>query len=459
MIEKQVLMDVLQAAVSTGGDFAEVFVEDTIGNSISMIGGKIESVQSGRDYGVGIRVFSGNNCVYVFANKDDRDSLIETAFKAAQAVKGIREGKVSDLTLRDYGNLHPVLRYPDLVPKEQKVQAMRAAYEAAFSFSDMITQVSVRYLDKDQSVLIANTEGLLTEDRRVNTRIAISAVAEKGKEMQTGMVSPGAMRGFEFIERLDIEGNARKAAEMAVTMANASYCEARVMPVVIENGFGGVIFHEACGHSLEATSVAKGTSVFAGRMGDQIASGILTAVDDGTLSNEWGSLNIDDEGTPTRRKVLIENGVLKSYMVDKLNGRRMGAESTGSGRRQSYRYAPTSRMTNTFIANGKDSREDIISATDFGLYAKTMGGGSVNPGTGEFNFAVLEGYMIRNGKIAEPVRGATLIGKGEDVLKKIDMIGNNLDMAQGMCGSQSGSVPTNVGQPCIRVSSMTVGGR
>ena len=231
------------------------------------------------------------------------------------------------------------------------------------------------------------------------------------------------------------------------------------MPVVMDGGFGGVIFHEACGHSLEATSVAFGTSEFCGKLNTQIASPIVTAIDDGTMANEWGSTNIDDEGNPTSRLVLIENGILKNYMVDRLNGRRMNMAPTGSGRRQDYTFAPTSRMRNTFIAPGKDDENEIIATAGDALFAKKMGGGSVNPATGEFNFAVAEGYLIRDGRIAEPVRGATLIGRGADVLMKIDRVGSRMWMAQGMCGSMSGSVPTNVGQPRIRISEMTVGGR
>ncbi|WP_276630128.1 TldD/PmbA family protein, partial [Terrisporobacter hibernicus] len=251
----------------------------------------------------------------------------------------------------------------------------------------------------------------------------------------------------------------KEASRVAYTMLNAKNCPAGQMAVAIDNGFGGVIFHEACGHSLEATAVAKGNSVFTDKIGQQIASAKVTAVDDGTIYNHWGSANIDDEGTPTQKNVLIENGVLKSYMVDKLNGRRMKTSSTGSSRRQSYKFAPTSRMTNTFIAAGTDKTEDIIKSIDNGLYAKKMGGGSVNPVTGEFNFAVAEGYLVKNGEIKEAVRGASLIGKGSEVLMNIDMVGDNLAQAQGMCGSVSGSIPTNVGQPMIRVKEITVGGR
>ena len=297
------------------------------------------------------------------------------------------------------------------------------------------------------------------EENRTRSRFTIEAVASSATEKQSGHLGPGGSEGYELFDRINVEDTAREAARIAVTMLGAKPCPAGKIPVVIDNGFGGVIFHEACGHGLEATAVARNASVFAGRLGQQIASPLVTALDDGTIPNGWGSAEMDDEGTPTAKNILIENGILRSYLVDRLNSRRMHTAITGSSRRQDYRFAPTSRMTNTFIANGKSTPEEIIANTEFGLYAKQMGGGSVDPATGSFNFAVLEGYMIRNGRIAEPVRGATLIGKGAEVLRDIDMVGNNLKRAQGMCGSKSGSIPTDVGQPMIRVSSMTVGGR
>ena len=232
-----------------------------------------------------------------------------------------------------------------------------------------------------------------------------------------------------------------------------------VYDVVIHNAFGGVIFHEACGHALEASSVAKNQSVFANKIGQKIASDKVSAVDDGTIVNAWGSANIDDEGNFTKRNVLIENGILKGYMIDTLNGRRMGMPSTSNSRRQSYKYETTSRMTNTFILNGEDTLEEMIADTPYGLYCKSMSGGSVDPSTGDFNFAVQEGYLIQDGKITKPVKGASLIGNGAETLLKIDKVGNNLKRAQGMCGSSSGSIPTDVGQPAIRVSQMIVGGR
>ena len=311
----------------------------------------------------------------------------------------------------------------------------------------------------DQKILIANTDGLCVEDRRVRTRLGISAVASKDGENQMGFEGPGRSMGFEMFNDIDVEKYGIEAARTAVTMLHAKDCPAGKMTVAIDNGFGGVLFHEACGHSLEATSVAKGNSEFANKIGEQIASSKVTAIDDGTIENAWGSINIDDEGEKARKNVLIENGILKGYMIDKLNGRRMGMKPTGSGRRQSYKYAPTSRMTNTYIAAGNDNPEDIIKSMDEGLYAKKLGGGSVNPVTGEFNFSVSEGYLVKNGEIQEPVRGASLIGKGSEILMNIDMVGKNLVQAQGMCGSSSGSIPVNVGQPMIRVKNITVGGR
>jgi TldD protein len=242
-------------------------------------------------------------------------------------------------------------------------------------------------------------------------------------------------------------------------MAHGDLCPSGKMPVIIDNGFGGVIFHEACGHGLEATSVAKGTSVYTGKLGEKIASDVVTAIDDGTIPNGWGSFNINDEGEKPQRNVLFENGVLKNYMIDKLGSIRMGMAQTGAGRRQSYQFAPTSRMTNTYIAPGKSSNEEIFKNTEYGLYAKKMGGGSVNPATGDFNFAVLEGYLVENGEITTPVRGATLIGTGLEVIQQIDMVGKELEYGQGMCGSSSGSIPAWVGQPMIRVKEITVGGR
>ena len=336
---------------------------------------------------------------------------------------------------------------------------MRIGCFAAKEYDPAISQVSGTLAGVDHTILVANTEGLYTTDHHVRTRIAISSVASDGNETQSGSDAPGAGMGLELFETVDPKAVGREASRQAMVNLRADYCPAGTMTVAIENGFGGGIFHEACGHSLEATSVAIGASQMAGKLGQQIANPKVTAIDDGTIPGAWGSVNIDDEGTPTQRNVLIENGILKGYLIDRLGSRRMGMPMTGSARRQSYTYEATSRMTNTFIANGPDKNEDIIASMENGLYCRKMGGGSVNPLTGAFNFSVTDGYLVRDGKICEAVRGASLIGTGSEILQNIDMVGQNLERAQGMCGSASGSVPTDVGQPLIRVSTITVGGR
>ncbi|GFI62057.1 metalloprotease TldD [Clostridiales bacterium] len=459
MITKSTAGLVIEKALSKGGDFAEIFCENTVRNNITMVNGKIDGALSGIDYGAGIRVFEGLNAKYVYTNDISEKGLLKAAEKASEAIN--KEGKTgcNEFIPKSYNNRNIIKIEPDKRPVCDKRDLLKEASDAAFSFNSLITQTRTGYMDSAQEVLIANSEGLWVSDRRVRTRFTVEAVAGDGSEKQSGRLSPGGSEGMELFERINVKETARHAAETAVTMLGAEECPSGKMTVVIDNGFGGVIFHEACGHSLEATAVARNASVFAGRLGEKIASDVVTAIDDGTIPNAWGSLNIDDEGNPAQRNVLIENGILKSYLIDRLNGKRMGMKATGSSRRESYKYAPTSRMTNTFIAAGKSTLKEIISNTEFGLYAKQMGGGSVEPATGIFNFAVLEGYIIRNGKVCEPVRGATLIGKGAEVLLNIDMVGNNLCRAQGMCGSISGSIPTDVGQPMIRVKNMTVGGR
>ncbi|KAI3348050.1 TldD/PmbA family protein [Clostridium botulinum] len=460
MLEKSIVSQVLARCLITGGDFAEIFEDDSVNNSISLIDGKVEDAIGGRNYGIGIRIFKGLKSVYAYTNNNSLDSLLETAYRAALALGNENEEEKNIiLNEKKIQTIHPIMFYPKDVNYNKKIDILKLAYNSAKNYNSEISQVITSYGDKEQNILIANSDGLYIEDKRIRTRLGINAIASKGSENQTGFEGPGRHMGIEMFESIDPEYHGMEAARIAHTMLHAKNCPAGNMAVAIDNGFGGVIFHEACGHALEASSVAKGNSVFANKLGEQIASTKVTAIDDGTIANAWGSLNIDDEGNKTQKNILIENGILKGYMIDKLNGRRMNMKPTGSSRRQSYKYQPTSRMTNTYIANGMDNPEDIIKSISDGLYAKKLGGGSVNPVTGEFNFAVQEGYLVKNGVIKEPVRGASLIGKGSEVLMDIDMVGNNLELAQGMCGSSSGSIPTNVGQPMIRVKKMTVGGR
>jgi len=459
---KASLLAALDAALATGGDFAEIFLEDTRTHALQLLGGHVETVNSNRAHGAGVRVFSGLNAVYAYTNDTDEAGLLRCAAQAASAVRaqGKRAASPQALTASVLPPPLPIKQRPSQTDTKKKLSFLREADAAARAVSAEIAQVNCSLNDREQDVTITNSEGLYVEDSRVYTRMSCAAVAGDGNVKQQGHEAPGAAMGYElFATRADAAQVGRTAAETAVLMLHAPECPAGVMPVVIDNGFGGVIFHEACGHSLEATSVAFGMSVFCGKLGQKIAADCVTAVDDGTLPYEWGSLRVDDEGMPANRLTLIENGVLKNYMIDKLGGKRMNMPPTGSGRRQSYAFAPTSRMRNTFIAPGRDDEAEMIATMGDGLYAKRLGGGSVDPATGLFNFAVLEGYLVKDGRIASPVRGASLIGKGSDILLQIDRVGRDMKMSQGMCGSISGSVPVNVGQPMIRVKQLTVGGR
>ncbi len=459
MITKAMIEELLGIAVSTGADFAEIFAERERSYQLQLVDGRIDAVKDLVICGVGIRAFCGTNTYYASTCDTTRKGLLQCAAAVAGAVgEGESCVKLPALVKTAVPADHIAYNPADVLAAT-KADLLREACDAARGTSELISQVQGVYSDVDRRFTVANTEGLFAEDSKVRTRLVVNAVASKAGENQSGFFGPGAGKGIELFDSVRPAEIGKRAAEQALVNLRADYCPAGRMTVAIENGFGGVIFHEACGHSLEATSVGIGASEMAGKLGQQIANPKVTAIDDGTIKGAWGSFGIDDEGNPAKRNVLIENGILKSYMVDRLGSRRMGLPMTGNSRRENYTYEPTSRMTNTFIANGPDKNEDIISSIEYGLYAKAMGGGSVTPLTGEFNFSVKEGYLVRNGKICEPVRGASLIGTGAQILMDIDMVGQNLETGQGVCGSSSGSVPTDVGQPLIRVKSMTVGGR
>lgn len=459
MISKTLVEEVLACAMTGGADFVELYGELTRTNNLSMVDGKLDRATDGLISGVGIRAFRGTATVYASTSDTTREGLLNCARAVAAAMGDLKETVSVTLHERLYPNIHPARVIPTSVETQIRADLLREGCGAAKEYDPAISQVSGTLLGVDHTILVANTEGLYTTDRHIRTRMAISSVASAAGVNQSGFNGPGGGMGLEFFETVSPREIGREASRSAMVNLRADYCPAGTMTVAIENGFGGVIFHEACGHSLEATSVSIGASQMAGKLGQQIANPKVTAIDDGTIPGAWGSVNIDDEGTPTQRNVLIENGILKNYLIDRLGSRRMGMPMTGSARRQGYGYEATSRMTNTFIANGPDKNEDILASMEYGLYCRKMGGGSVNPLTGAFNFAVAEGYIVRNGKICEPVRGASLVGTGSEILQNIDMVGQNLERAQGMCGSSSGNVPTDVGQPLIRVSSITVGGR
>ena len=459
MIDKRLAGEVLAKAMSGGADFAEIFCELTRNNSITLIDKKIEKIHDNVISGVGIRAFYGTQTVYASTCDLSRVGLLACAAKVADVISLDRKISSVNLTERIFRNIHPVAIESVGADMGRKIDLLKLGCNTAENYDKLIAQAQGSLACVDRTIWVANTEGLFTSDRHVRTRMYITAFAEQNSEKQSGMCGPGSGMGLEMFDTFKPEDIGAEAARHALVNLHADYCPAGKMTVAIENGFGGVIFHEACGHSLEATCVGIGNSKMCGKLGQKIANEKITAIDDGTIPGAWGSTNIDDEGHPTQKNILIENGVLKNYMIDRLGSLRMGMPTTGSGRRESYLYEPTSRMTNTYIDNGPDKNEDIIKSMEYGLYAKKMGGGSVNPLTNDFNFAVSEGYIVRNGEICEPVRGASLIGNGAEILNLIDMVGQNLARGQGVCGSISGSVPTDVGQPLIRVSSITVGGR
>lgn len=458
MLTKENLELLLSQAMKSNADFAEIFEEETTSEAISMLNGKVEDVNRVLRSGIGIRLYKDVQSVYGYTNELDMTSLMDLVNELKEAF-GSNEHDVDVKLIEEaVENKHLVKINPVKADLKTKVELMKRAYKACKAVDKRINKVHVNLANIEQKVQISNSNGKLVQDTRIRTRMPVTAYAKDEKSMQSGFEGPGASMGLEFYETTTPESIAKEAARVALVMLEAKDCPSGKMPVVIDNGFGGVIFHEACGHSLEATAVAKNQSVFASKLNTKIAADCVTAIDDGTIPNAWGSQNIDDEGNPQQKRVLIKDGVLTSYMIDTLNGRRMNMPSTSSSRRQSYKYEPTSRMSNTYIAAGKDSFEDLFKGVKKGLYAKKMGGGSVNPQTGEFNFAVNEGYMIEDEKITYAVKGASLIGNGADILMNIDKVCDNLQRAQGMCGSSSGSIPTDVGQPALRVSSITVGG-
>ncbi|MGF1759556.1 TldD/PmbA family protein [Photobacterium sagamiensis] len=450
---------VIDHALFHGADFAELFVEHHQSSSVELISGDVDKVNSGIDFGIGIRLFFGHKVLYGYTNSTDEEelkrvtSLLAAKDKRDQIIDG------TALNLNRYTSKHtcqhPLSQGAELA---QKIAFLKDVDHAARAEHEKISQFIGRLLQREQQIEIFNSDGLHIGDTRHYTRVAATAMAQNGSEQSTGFEAPGALTGWEFYNTLDAKHLGQHVAKQAMVKLFAETCPSGEMPVIIGNGFGGVIFHEACGHLLETTSVAKKASVFHDKMGEMIANPVVSAVDDGTMSNEWGSVNIDDEGMETQRTQLIKDGKLTSFMVDKLGGMKTGYAPTGSGRRESYKYAPTSRMRNTFIEAGNSSLDEMVASVERGIYAPKMGGGSVQPGTGEFNFAVQEAYLIENGKITKPLKSATLISTGPKVLKEISMIGSDFALAAGMCGSVSGSVPTTVGQPALKVDNILVGG-
>jgi TldD protein len=460
MIEQAVVARVLRRALVTGGEFAEVFAEDRRGSVVTLDDGRVEDLSSGRDRGAGIRVVVGNTTGFAHTADLSERGLLAAAEAASGVARAGGDGtREVAFTVGRSESPSRVEVLPSSVPKQAKVDLVRRADAAARASAGAVRQVSASYRESRRQVLVANSEGVFATDDQVRARFGVTVVANGDTGMQTGGEAFGATMGFELFDRHDVDEVARVAAQRALRKLQARPAPSGTMPVVIKCGSGGVLFHEACGHGLEADHIAKAVSVFTGRVGQVVASPIVTLVDDGTMSHEWGALAIDDEGHPTSRNVLIDKGVLTDYMWDWLRARKEGRPASANGRRESYQDLPMVRMTNTFLLNGEESPEEIIRQTPYGVYVAQLGGGQVNTATGDFVFGMTEAYMIEDGQLTAPIRDANLIGNGPQVLADIDVIGNDFAMGwPGTCGKQGQGVPVGMGQPTLRVRALTIGG-
>ena len=461
MVSKKLAIDVLNEALATGADYAEIFYEDSHSYSLSIENGKVETSSSNIMNGVGLRLLKENQCVYGYTNDLTRKGLINLAQSLRASFRSERLITVTKLDMIRVKNRNPITGSYDDISREEKIALVREGIDEIEALKDpRIVRYIGSFVDNHRFVAVFNSKGKWFKRDTEFGRLAYMIVAADQNGFETSFEGPGCQQDISYFRtKVNTKEVAKKAAQKALLMLTAKECPSGKMPVVIGNGWGGVLFHESCGHPLEASAISRGLSCFNGKDGQMVASPLVSAVDDSTMPREWGSIDIDDEGNPGTKRLLIKNGKLVNYMIDDFNGRRMGKAGNGACRRQNYKYCPTSRMSNTYICNGKSTPEEIIAATKLGLYAVGFNGGSVDPTTGEFNFGCSEAYIIRDGKICEPVKGATLIGHGDEILKHIDMVGNDLDLGQGMCGAASGSIRTNVGQPTLRISEITVGGR
>jgi TldD protein len=410
--------------------------------------------------GVGIRVLSGEKTGYAYSDRLDMESLLASARTAAFIAAGPGSERPVSVTARLAPDLHTVCINPSTHQVADKISLVKRANKAAFDYDHRIKQVDASFADDEKEIIVANSDGLWTSDRQTMIRIRVECMATQRQVSRSGSYGGGGRIGMEYFDTVSPEEIGREAARVAVVQLDAVPAPAGTMPVVIKNAWGGVLLHEAIGHGLEADFIRKNMSIYTGRVGEEVASDLCTLVDDATVPNARGSTNIDDEGTPGQRKLLIENGVLRGYMTDRLNGKLLGMPLTGNGRRQSYHDYPIPRMTCFFMEAGDSDPEEIIRSVDRGVYAAYFSGGQVDITNGNFTFSITEGYLIENGKLTAPIRGATLVGNGPDILTKVVMVGSDLalDPGIGTCGKAGQGVPTTVGMPTVKVSEMTVGG-
>ena len=458
LVDPELLQRVIDEAMGRGGHFAEVFVEDRTTSSAMLDQRRVEELSSGRDRGAGVRVVVGDTTGFAHTADLSERGLLDAARAAAAVAReeGAAQRTVALGPLRD----HPsrALEAPEDVEKRRKIEILLHADDVARSEGGAITQVQVGVGDSTRRFIVANSEGVLASDHQVRTRFNVSCIATGDTGMQTGYRPVAGTRGFEILTIAAIEEAARGAARQAITKLDARPAPSGDLPVVLAGGSGGILFHEACGHGLEADAIVKQASVYAGRVGQLVASPLVTLVDDGTVAGEWGYLAIDDEGRPGTRNVLIENGVLTEYMWDYLRARKEGRTSSGNGRRQSYQHLPMVRMTNTYLLEGDADADEIVAQTDRGVYVAQLGGGQVNTATGDFVFGMTAAFMIEDGRITAPLRDCNLIGNGPDVLQRVDAVASDFSMTPGTCGKDGQSVPVGTGQATMRLSGVTIGG-
>ncbi len=459
-LSKEEIKKLLEIALKRGGDFAEIYFEYSVQNILSLDEEKISYALRGIDCGVGFRVIKGEKTGYAFSDELDFERLKETAETAgliAEKGKGISVKKMREVKTNNY---YMVDVPPDKISAKDKCELLYKINEVARAFDKRITQVNGRFSDISKKIIIANSEGLYVEDNQNLTHLGASVNAIEGDKRSNGYESKSGSFGFEHFNLKVAEELAKSASEMAIRLLPAEDAPAGEFPVVIAKGYGGIFFHEAIGHSLEADGIRKKTSVFWDKLGKQIASPVVNLVDDGTFRGGWGTVNVDDEGTPGHKTFLIEKGICTGFLQDRLNAKIMNMNPTGNGRRQSFRFHPIPRMTNTYLLPGEDLPEDIIKSVEKGIYVARIGGGNVLPTTGRFVFTVTEGYMIEGGKITRPLKGIMLMGSGQEVLMNITMVGNDLlVIGGGTCGKDGQSKPVGFGNPTLKVSKITVGGR
>ena len=458
LVQHDVLQRVLGEALGRGGEFAEVFVEDRTTSSAMLDQSRVEELSSGRDRGAGIRVVVGETTGFAHTADLSEKGLFAAAH-AASAVAREGGGGVREIALGALADHSTRARIqPSDVDKAKKIELLRYADDVARSQGSAITQVQVALGDSTRRFLVANSEGVFVADHQVRTRFNISCVASGDVGMQTGYRPIAGTLGFELLTRDAVEQAASGAAHQAITKLDARPAPSGDLPVVLAGGSGGILFHEACGHGLEADAILKNASVYAGKVGQQVASSLVTLVADGTVAGEWGYLAIDDEGRPGSRNVLIENGILTAYMWDYLRARKEGRVSSGNGRRQSYQHLPMVRMTNTYLLEGDADADEIVAQTPRGVYVAQLGGGQVNTATGDFVFGMTSAFLIEDGKITAPLRDCNLIGNGPEVLQRVDAVATDFSMTPGTCGKDGQSVPVGTGQATMRLTGVTIGG-